>query len=797
MFTRENSASAPDTSTTIVKEVEAGKATTPAYINETNSGKILVACAAVLQLLLKRLSIKENTSTCAPPLLQNLSAKYVFVKIDFDIDETETARTFLNRAQDTVRQAYRHLTPHLGTRESSVAVLIAYSGIHNFDQVPEGNYDIILYITQVPLSLNIRVEAKFKTKIVSPFYANVFMESFLALFYQLSPDKKVSEMDVLTDAQKQHCLKLTQGKITLLPDKSLAEYFDESATRFPDKIAVVCDDQSVSYATLQQRSNRLARELVEVHGVQPGDIVAVIAKRSIHTVAAILSILKAGCVYLPINTADPIVRKKTILQDACTKLLLSEVGLHPEMDWFEGKIIAIDHEHSEPSDRYDGSFALRSDTNSLAYIIFTSGSTGTPKGVAISHKGALNMVLDQIEGFQVQPSQRVMQFAALSFDASISEIFMALLSGATLVIFGSEMIADSKVFLHNLACHSINVMTLPPSYLKTIGTGFLKTCRSVQTLITAGEEISPDNARACASLTNYYNAYGPTECSVCVSYYHVKDPQRQYSVVPIGKAIANSAAYVLDEHYRLLPAGVKGEIFVSGHGLAAGYLNNGELTSDRFVALPFLEDARTAYRTGDFGAYDEHGNLIFLGRKDSQVKIRGFRIELFEIEHALGQHPLVDNAIVIEDDGKLYAHLLTGSPTSAEAIRTYLADILPPHMIPHHVFLWQDFPLNNHGKIDRKKLMSHKIKRTTDELRAESPLQLQLQRIWCNVLNKNDISIKDNFFHVGGDSLQAIRLFDELDTQYPSVLQLSDLFVYESIESLAEFMSKKIHIHMA
>ena len=757
---------------------------------EKNSGRTFVVSVSLIHLLLVRFAANQNVSMYSPSFSEE-DDQSLYATLNVNVDENDILRGFFNKTQDNVRISYQNLIPYTTQQGGeNISLLVVYNRLHPSYKRGSNNFDIEIFIEQEATETNLKIEMIFSKSILLAQFADIFINSFVNFFYQISLDKKVYELELLTEEEKMELLQKSEVPSRAIPSTTLHEYFDQCAERFPDRVAVTYKDQNITYSELRCCSNQLARQLRERYKLQPGEVTGVLTKRSIHAIVAMLGILKAECIYLPINEEYPKKRKKVLLEDASVKLLLSEVDLSYNLDWFDGQVFGIDIELPLLEDSSENLlYSVSSD--SLAYLIFTSGSTGSPKGVAVHHKGALNMILDLIASWNVRPGHKVMQFAAMSFDASIYEIFMALMSGATLVIFDQEVIADPKKFLKSLDDHSINVLTLPPSYLNTVGTSMLSRCTSIISLITAGEEISPEDAQACASFTNYYNAYGPTECSVCVSYYHLKNPENSNRLVPIGKPIANTRAYILDEYLRFLPVGMKGEIFITGPGLAAGYLNNVELTSEKFVELPFLKDD-VAYRTGDFGAYDENGDLVYLGRKNSQVKIRGFRVELFEIEHVIMQCSGVDSTIVIAEDEKLSAHILSSGGVEPEILRTYLADILPTYMVPHHFFVWNNFPVNSHGKIDRKKLMARKIDFTANIIEAQNSLQRKLQEVWSQVLNREAISIKDNFFHIGGDSLQAIRLFDELDKLFPDVIQLSDLFTYESIETLSAFMSKKI-----
>jgi amino acid adenylation domain-containing protein/non-ribosomal peptide synthase protein (TIGR01720 family) len=458
-------------------------------------------------------------------------------------------------------------------------------------------------------------------------------------------DRPVQALSMLSAQEQQQLLSgINQGVRTPPPETTLVDAFVAQVHRSPQAPAVCGSGRVMSYETLNACANRLAHALQGPCRVGAQDRVGVLASRDEWLVIALLGILKAGAIYVPIDPDYPAERIGFILHDSQCRLVLS--AAEPLSELPDGAAaMTLDIRTVTTGPVHNPPHALTVD--SPAYMIYTSGSTGTPKGVLVEHGGFVNMIQDQIEAFGVGPQARVVQFASASFDASLSEIFMALLAGAALYPIHRDIIHNSVQFTQWLAAQHITVATLPPVYLRALDGHPLP---SLQTIITAGEAANVDDALRYARGRRYFNAYGPTESSVCASYHRV-DAERDYGAsIPIGKPIRNTSIYVLNDALQPVPMGVVGEICIGGLGLARGYWRDEDRTAEKFVPHPFVPGERM-YRTGDLGKWNTRGELIFLGRKDDQVKIAGHRIEPAEIEHVLRQHPGVDDAFVLAHGG--------------------------------------------------------------------------------------------------------------------------------------------------
>ncbi len=582
------------------------------------------------------------------------------------------------------------------------------------------------------------------------------------------------------------------------------QLFEAQVEETPDAIAVVFEHQQLTYRELNNRANQLAHHLQQL-GVVPDVLVGMCVERSSKTlpkaslemIIGLLGILKAGGAYLPLDPSLPQSRLNFMLEDAKVSVLLTQKKFIKHFQSFPNPIICIDED-------WDGiiQYSQENPTNcvksdNLAYVIYTSGSTGKPKGVLIQHRGLSNLAEAQIEVFNLQPSNRILQFASLSFDASIFEIVMALRTGATLYLANKESLLPGQRLLQLLREKAITHVTLPPAVLAVLPTESLP---ALQSIICAGEFCSQDIVkRWWNSNRRFFNAYGPTEATVWSTVAEISALDEKPS---IGRAIANTQIYILDKHLQPVPIGITGELYIGGDGLARGYLNRPELTAEKFIPNPFSEKKGTRlYKSGDLACYRSDGNIEFLGRIDSQVKIRGFRIELPEIETILKQHQSVQETVVIakenvSGDKYLVAYIVPKSkqaPTNVE-LREFLKEKLPEYMVPKAFVVLDSLPLTPNGKVDRSAIgaldsTNHLIDKPY--IAPRTPTELTLTKIWGEVLNIERVGIHDNFFDLGGDSLLTVRLLEQIHKQFERDLPLSALFLNPTIESLANSLGSE------
>ena len=507
-----------------------------------------------------------------------------------------------------------------------------------------------------------------------------------------NPGQRLADLPPLTTEEQEMLAEWNDTKREY-PELCLHDLFEAQVARTPEAVALTFNEETLSYAELNRRANQLAHHLRGL-GVGPEVLVGLLLERSVELVIGILGVLKAGGAFVPIDPSYPRERIDYMLADANVSVLLTQsdvvgaalrgrpIRSHnerqgrprsaaPTIDWTTSNVrLDVDWEEIEKQPNEN----LRTEVtpDNLAYAIYTSGSTGRPKGVLIQHRGVANLAFAQSEAFAVSPESRVLQFASISFDAAISEIFKTLLSGATLCLAKPGSLMPVDPLLNLLRTQKITTVTLPPSVWALLPSDALP---SLQTAVTAGEACSSQIAASWGrNGRRFLNAYGPTEVTVCAS---ISKPLDGDARPPIGPPIANTQVHVLDANMHPVPVGAVGELYVGGVGLARGYLHRPELTAQAFVPDPFSnQPGRRLYRTGDLGRYLRDGNLEYIGRVDQQVKVRGFRIELGEIESALKQHPSVRDAVVVarEDtpgDKRLVAYLIS-EPVDVSQWRAWL-----------------------------------------------------------------------------------------------------------------------------
>lgn len=571
----------------------------------------------------------------------------------------------------------------------------------------------------------------------------------------------------------------------------IQELFEAQVEQTPGACALRWEAQSLTYRELNEQANQLAHYL-QKQGVRPDDLIGLAVERSAALIVGLLGILKAGGAYLPLDPDYPPERLAFMLRDAQPRFILTQEALRSRFSAQSVRLVCLDTAWGSIASQPETNPPNRATPRNLAYCIYTSGSTGKPKGVLIEHRGVCDLAHAQAQLFQLPPSSRVLQFASLNFDASLWEMLMALLSGATLCLGTREQLLPGNAFTRYLQEQAITVATLTPSVLAVLPPEELP---ALQTVISAGEACSAEVAsRWAAGGRQFYNAYGPTEITICATVgRHTEDAQKPH----LGRPIARTEVYVLDRQGNPVPVGIPGELYIGGNGLARGYLNRPELTAERFIPHSWspIPGARL-YRTGDLVRFRPNGVLEFLGRCDEQVKLRGFRIEPGEIEAVLNQHPQVRESVVIVVEGSSGDKSLVAcfipeqfpGPASQE-LRRYAKNSLPEYMVPNLFSPVEAFPITPHGKIDRQALRQRQMGRTQAPsvfIGARDAVELQLAAFFEEALHVHPISVTDDFFTLGGHSLLALRLMAQIQHRFGVDLPLSTLFQSATIEDLAQ-----------
>ncbi|MCY9731803.1 amino acid adenylation domain-containing protein, partial [Paenibacillus apiarius] len=590
------------------------------------------------------------------------------------------------------------------------------------------------------------------------------------------PQRKLSSIEIISPEEKAQILETFNDTAADYPrDKTIHQLFEEQAERTPDQAAVVYEESQLTYRELNTKANQLARTL-RAEGVQPDQLVGILAERSLEMIIGILAIMKAGGAYVPMDPEYPEERLGYMLEDSGAELLLTQSHVQ-KCESFHGKRLMLDNErmYSEAGSNLQPGAG----PDHLAYVIYTSGTTGKPKGVMVEHRGLCNLKPLFKDTLHIGEQDHVVQFASLSFDASCWEMFKALFTGATLYIPTKETILDPRLFESYMSRQRITAAILPPTYAASLHPGNLP---SLKKLITGGSASSVDLVQQWRDSVLYFNAYGPTEDSIVTTIWQASAVAPAGKLVPIGRPIPNHRVYIVDANDQLLPVGIAGELCISGVGVARGYLNRPELTEERFVDNPF-EPGERMYRTGDLAKWLPDGNIEYLGRIDHQVKIRGYRIELGEVEAQLLKTASVQEAVAIareDGDGQPYlcAYIVADKELTSGELRSALSQELPGYMVPSCFVQLEHMPLTPNGKIDRKALPAPdgSMQTGADYVAPRTALEAQLSQIWQEVLGLPRVSVKDHFFEIGGHSLRTTTLVAKLHKEMGIEMPLREVF---------------------
>ena len=619
--------------------------------------------------------------------------------------------------------------------------------------------------------------------------------TFFIVNLELFINLDLSKYQLLSENEKHQITVDFNKTATLFPeDKNIIDLFESQVIKTPQNIAVIYEGKQLTYLELNEKANQFASYISASHQINTGDIIGVYLPKSDLGIVAFLAILKLGAVYLPIDTNYPIERINYLIKDSGLKLLIYANTEKPNTDICElicGDLIELQAYNSNNLH----TVILPKD---LAYIIYTSGSTGLPKGVLVEHQSTINMFLDQIRSFEITEKDAIVWFASVSFDASISEILMTLNSGATLCIPSEDTIKEKKQFVTFLKETNSSVVTFPPSYLELLSDNDISGLRCI---ITAGESANTLKALSVTALgIDYYNAYGPTECTVCVSIYKVTGNDLEKSIIPIGKPIANTQLYILDEELQPLPIGFSGKIYVSGAGLTRGYLNKPELTNEKFIANPFIEGAQM-YDTGDLGYWLPDGMIEFLGRKDQQVKLHGFRIEPGEIESTIFQYSDNIKQVVVavtehNQEKVLAAYVVADTIIDKSALRHFLKNRLPEYMVPGFYIALEKLPVTTNGKIDKKSLPAITFE-TIIRKQYSAPgnkIEEDLVAIWEEVLGIEKVGITDDFFELGGHSLIVGQLINRINQCLGKTISFKTFFSNATVEKISAQLNNSSYL---
>ncbi|QIR40544.1 amino acid adenylation domain-containing protein [Tolypothrix sp. PCC 7910] len=612
-------------------------------------------------------------------------------------------------------------------------------------------------------------------------------------------DELISKLNILSDRTLHQILfKFNKTDANYPKNKCIHQLFIEQVERTPNNIAVAFNQEQITYTELNARANQLAHYLQSL-GVGAEVLVGISVERSLEMLIGILGILKAGGAYVPLDPHYPQERLAFMLEDTQVSVLLTQQHLLEGLPKHNAQTICIDTDWKTIAQESQENPLITASGENLAYIIYTSGSTGKPKGVAIAHHNLVHSTTARISYYQ-EPVTSFLLLSSFAFDSSVAGIFWTLCCGGTLHLPAEGVQREVPQLVELISQHCIShLLSLPSLYNLILQQAQPEQLNSLCAVIVAGEACPlelVENHTQFQSETSLFNEYGPTEASVWSSVYHCHSVETK-TQISIGRPIANTQIYILDSHLHPVPIGVTGEIYISGEGLARGYLHQPAITSENFIPHPFNQiPGMRLYKTGDLGRYLNDGNIEFLGRIDNQVKIRGFRIELGEIETLLNQHPNVQETVVIarEDvpgNKRLVAYVVPHlkSATTVNELRNFLQDKLPEFMLPSAVVLLKEFPLSPNGKVDKKALPAPE--QISSDLIGEfvaprTPVEEMLTQMWEQVLKVEKVSIYDNFFELGGHSLLTTQLLAKVKEAFNLDISLRSLLENPTVAGLAE-----------
>jgi amino acid adenylation domain-containing protein len=651
----------------------------------------------------------------------------------------------------------------------------------------DGIYGFLEYSTQL-----------FTEKTVERF-RDIYLKTVNAFITR--PNQMIVDIDILPDSDAELLSLWNNTDHEYNKHLCLHQKFEQQVAKTPKAAALIYNDQTLTYEELNQHANRLANHLID-KGVNIEDKIGVCQERSLELIISILGIHKAGATYVPIDPGYPEDRMQMILEDANPKHILTKKNSSSNIPANFSKIF-VDNILSEPLSDNESQPNVNVNSNNLAYIIFTSGSTGRPKGVMIEHHSVINKIEWMQYQHPLKENDTLLLKTPITFDVSVWELFWWYFNGSKLAILPPQAEKDPKTIIEVVEKNKVTLIIFVPSMFSYF-LGYLKanqltaSLKSLKWIVQIGEALSSQLVNSFNELLNHdfnplmVNTYGPAEATVAVTYYNC--PKEEVNNVYIGKPIFNTKIFIINSANRVLPIGVPGELVITGVNLARGYINRPELNREKFIEIEYSGQKFRAYKTGDLARWLDNGNLDFIGRVDNQVKIRGYRIELGDIEAVLQQCPLVKSAAVIVDGSNPENKVLNGYITlkqknvgTTEAVKDFLLTKLPEYMIPTHLMILDEMPLNRSEKIDRKALPKPAYT-SANAVTPGSYFEVELSKIWKEVLNLPEVGVLDNFFDVGGNSLLAIQVSSNIKINLNFSIEPLKLMEYPTIRDLAKYI---------
>ncbi|MCY8340416.1 lichenysin non-ribosomal peptide synthetase LicA [Bacillus haynesii] len=801
-----------------------------AVLAEQNGATLYMVMLSAYNMLLAKYSGQEDVIVGTPAAgrrhsdLEGIIGMFVnTLAIRSKVDPGSTFADFLHDIKKTVIDAFEHqdypferLAEKFGASrdlsrhpvfDTMFILQNAWEDIPLLGDLHLSIYETNFNIAKFDLTLQAKEEQgelildlDYSTKLFKKDTAERMLKAYLNLLEDMTADplRRIGEYSLLTEEETNRQLVAFNPATSDYPrEKTIVQLFEEQAAERGGYPALQFEDKVWSYDELNRKANQLARRLRE-RGVQGGTTAAILTARSAEMVIGILAVLKAGGAYVPIDPDHPEKRVQHFFKDSGAAVLLTQKSMKPlaAAAEFGGDILFLEDEHLYIGDTSD--LCLPISPEAMANLTYTSGTTGTPKGNIVSHRNILRTVKNA-NYLEVMESDIVLSISNYVFDAFMFDVFGSLLNGAKLVIAPKDTILDMSRLAHVLEKEKVSVLMITTALFNLLTDMRLDSLKGLRRVLFGGERASVDHVRKALKTVGkgrLLHMYGPSESTVFTTYHPVNEVPDDAQAIPIGKPVSNTEVLILDSFGNVQPAGVAGELCVSGDGLVRGYFNRPELTAEKFTTHPF-KTGEKIYRTGDMARWLADGCLEFIGRIDHQVKIRGQRIELGEIEHHLLTHDMVQEAAVLAVDSgagdqMISAYFTADQELSSEELRRHAAEGLPGYMIPSVFMQLQELPLTGNGKVDRRALPEPDVAQAAQKeyTAPRSRTEAQLADLWQEVLNVPKIGVHDNFFELGGHSLIGMTLIARIQQEMNVDLQLKDLFQAPTIESLAQAAAK-------
>jgi amino acid adenylation domain-containing protein len=739
------------------------------------------------------LFLKVNRSTTFRNLLRDIRSE---LKENFRHQRlplstiTANAGWMKGNLQQTVYQVFFSYEKHDYSVSIDGCPCIVTPLLHQMAQTP-----LAIYVREFDDYRDVKIDFDYNTSFFDTGFIESFSDRFQSLIHELllTPDKPINTLRMLSEQEEREQLTgYNNMEVGYEVSGTLMELLETQLSRSPQSVALEFEGTRLSYTELHERSNRLGHCLRAQYGVGRNDLIGLMTDRTDEMVTAILGILKSGGAYVPVDPDHPASRRDYILERSGIKVIVTEEKYRSQLEQKGYRCIV----QSELSHYSTTNLPVINHSGDLAYVMYTSGSTGNPKGVEIEHHSVVNFLKSMQQQPGIGASDRLLAVTTYSFDISVLELLLPLVSGATVIVLRREQVQDAVLLGRKIAATGATLLQCTPSMWQMLLEGGWTGDPKLKAL-SGGERLSKALAgRLLEKVKELWNMYGPTETTIWSASRCIRHAEE---AVSLGWPIGNTEIFLLNKDLQLLPTGISGDLYIGGEGLARGYREQPQLTEEKFIAHPFRAGARL-YATGDVGRRLADGSIEFLGRSDEQVKIRGYRVELAEIEHVLLKHPLINAAVVVTlaaEDGTnfLVGYVVLSGPVTATELRLYVKEVLPDYMVPGYFITLNELPVSSNGKIDKKRLPalgeSHELGLNTGYVAPTTKTEEQLVAIWEDTLGRRPIGIKDNFFEIGGHSLRAVQILSRIHRELGVELGLQYLFANATIAELAQVVTTK------